>query len=441
MINSRAARLLVAALITTIALGGSHRSALAQDDENALSARLIGLDPKPSNDVVFIDGQTVQIPINTYKSSKSNSEPPRALTLYPPSVPNLLGEEFRAVDFQLSGITGADAAVWLVANSPTVSTPLTPEDREIVAVQIALWSLTGGLTLDSVTVRDQEILARSLVLAREAKAADPPGRQAVSWSATAFDVGGSLSNEKFQLGLRSDGFQDTFLSNQALDLRVGDAFATICTGERALIDTQSDYLLENGNPRIPVEILEGRTDLSRRVERNCAEEGVGEPFGLAEVEVPRTSDRQKVEVEWNVCLDEGVLLLPTSNGTPVVTIDDNFCEPRRTSFVVEAASIADLTLVVQEYLTASLLPNNALGATLMLLLLLVIISFFVNIVTMIGRAILLAWRKVRGGRRNQPKKTSSDTSANAGDAETQNLPAENARSSLRDETEMPSAKH
>jgi hypothetical protein len=252
-----------------------------------------------------------------------------------------------AVPYNESHIPGAEPAAWIAQQAPNVSGGLSPISAEHAARQLAIWRFTAPIDLNSQTVPNPQILQRAVTLATAAQQAldrnDHPSREATGFNIAAFD-GGGFNEASVGLDLRSNDIQDTISNTQLIDVRRGDAYATICSGETTRVfstprpERRDRYQTQVTHPAARKSSLE----------KPCDGAG-GDTKGTAILQVDRPSSPQRWEFVWTVTQDPGVIFVPKQAGSAIVTADEVKLVVRE-DYVVEPATIADLADRIQHRL-------------------------------------------------------------------------------------------
>jgi hypothetical protein len=142
---------------------------------------------------------------------------------------------FSVASLDSAGITNAGGAAWLAINHASVGTPLGDTASENSAVQVAIWVLTDGITVDATTVPSPAIRDRAVELAAAvgsntiapttnsfalAIAGELDGGEAVFTVALTGNSGSPLGSEPVTVMVDGESYQVTTNSSGTAQVRV-----------------------------------------------------------------------------------------------------------------------------------------------------------------------------------------------------------------------------
>lgn len=318
----------------------------------------------------------------------------------------------KAITASTSAIPHLDQITSLVRNSAEDSKRGTLTDARAAAYQVAIWHLADDLPIDRYHVRNAAIRSVALELLRTSagltdqinKCAGNECPAALSTAATtaalSLQVGNTVGDSTLSISIVTP-IQNVFNQRQYVNLRVNGLGATVCPGEtdRIRVDlpvthnvrkSSCNFLSHDPTQRgLPKTASLPRLIL-QRISTVSANSVVNNTIT---VRIPRQDSAQQIQANWQFDNDPGMIFIPTSPASPVITAS-SFEDTRTAAATIEPADFASFQEVIQRTVLPLFTERGIWGLILLgllFVLLLVLKDWVVRFTNWLGRILRRPW--------------------------------------------------
>src|SRR6266566_1521182 len=333
--------------------------------------------------------------------------------------------QLNAIDADSSEIPQLDQITSLVRDSATEATHGTLTNARAAAYQIAIWHLTDNLSVDSAHVPRRAIRAMvKELIHRSATETDQnrkcTGSQCPTLRSTAqteatlnVRLGSTVNDTVLRIAIITP-IKRFFNHRQYVDLRINGLGATLCPGEidRIRVDKPATHDVLKSSCEFrghdPSEKSPRFAGLARLiVERVSTLPKSDIVTNTITAFIPRQDTSQEIQMNWPFTNGPGMVFIPTSPSSPVITAS-SFDDSRTATITVDPGDFASFQEVVQRTVLPIFTGHGAWGLILLgliFVLLLAIKDLVVGIAKLAGKMLRMlggrtwSWRKRKADER------------------------------------------